>query len=337
MKRPSRTIFFILSFCAAVALSTLSWAQATKLSVGYGAISADQLVIWVAKDTGIFARNNLDVRLIYFTGGSMAVAAMVSGDTPILQSSGPAIVSAGLAGSDAVYVAGGIVTLDYQLMTLPEIKTAQQLKGGSVAIARFGGAADFVARFAIARLGLNPARDVTIVQVGTTLDRLAALEARRVQATVLVPPTTFMAQKKGLNLMADVATLGLAYQHQGVATTRRYIRERPDVVRNFVRSYIEAVHRLKTDRQGGIKILAKYMHLDDRDVLERTYDNAIADNKLPPKQYPTLEGIKTILDQMGQNDPKAKGATPQQFVDLRFIEEFDKSGFIAKLYARRNG
>jgi ABC-type nitrate/sulfonate/bicarbonate transport system substrate-binding protein len=135
--------------------------------------------------------------------------------------------------------------------------------------------------------------------VGTTPDRLAALEARRVQATVLVPPVTFLAQKKGLNLMADVATLGLAYQHQGVVTTRKYIREHPAVVRNFVRSYIEAVHRVKTDRQAGTKVLAKHIHIDDKDVLERTYDNSIADNKLPPKQYPTLEGLKTILDQLG--------------------------------------
>ncbi|MBI4528214.1 MAG: ABC transporter substrate-binding protein [Deltaproteobacteria bacterium] len=318
-----------------LALYCVSSAQPTKLAAGYGAISADQLVIWVAKDAGIFARNNLEVQLVYFTGGAMSVMAMVSGDTPIIQASGPGIVSAALGGADAVYVAGGIVTLDYQLLTQPEIKTPEQLKGGSVAIARFGGAADFVVRFALAKIGLNPLKDVTIAQIGSTPERLAALESRRVQATVLVPPTTFMAQKKGFHLLADVSTLGLAYQHQGVATTRRYIRERPDVVRNFVKSYIEAVHRLKTDRQTGIKVLAKYHRLDDRELLEKTYDNAIADNKLPPKQYPTLEGLKTILDQLAQKDPKAKAAKPQDFVDNRFIEEFDKSGFIDSLYGQR--
>jgi ABC-type nitrate/sulfonate/bicarbonate transport system substrate-binding protein len=264
----------------------------------------------------------------------MSVTAMVSGDTPIIQASGPGVVSATLAGADAVYVAGGIVSLDYQLLTLPEIKTPAQLKGGSVAIARFGGAADFVARFTLSKLGLNPLKDVTIVQVGTTPDRLTALEAKRVQATVLVPPTTFQAQKKGFYLMADVATQGLAYQHQGAVTTRRFIREHPDVVRNFVKSYIEAVHRMKTDREGGIKILAKYLRLDDREILEKTYDNSITENKLPQKQYPTLDGLKTILDQLAQKDPKARAAKPQDFVDARFVEEFDKSGYIGRLYGR---
>jgi NitT/TauT family transport system substrate-binding protein len=322
--------FFTLVF-----LSPFASAQPFKMAVGYSGISADQLVMWVAKDAGIFAKNNLDVQLVYFTGGTTSVMAMVSGDAPMIQASGPGIISAGLAGSDPVYVVGGIVTLDYWLMTQPEIKTPEQLKGGSVAIARFGGAADFVARFALARLGLNPLKDVTIVQTGSTPERLAAMEGRRVQGTVLVSPTTFIAQKKGYHLMGDVAALGLAYQHQGGATTRKFIREHPEVVKNFVKSYIETVHRMKTDRPGGMKILAKYLHLDDQEVLEKTYDGSIADNKLPPKQYPTLEGLKTILDQLGQKDPKARAAKPQDFVDARFIEEFDKSGFIDSLYGQK--
>jgi NitT/TauT family transport system substrate-binding protein len=302
--------------------------------VGYGAVSADQLVLWVAKDMGIFAKNQIDAQLVFFTGGALAVTAMVSGDTPIIQASGPGVVSASLAGAEAVYVAGGIVSLDYQLMTQPEIKTPAQLKGGQIAIARFGGAADFVARFMLSKLGLNPLKDVTIVQVGTTPDRLTALETKRVQATVLVPPVTYMAQKKGFYLMADVATQGLAYQHQGAVTTRKYLREHPDVVKNFVKSYIESVHRMKTDREGGLKILAKYLHTDDREILEKTLDNSITENKLPQKQYPTLEGIKTILDQLALKDPKARAAKPQDFVDARFVEEFDKSGFIDGLYRR---
>src|SRR5262245_57407186 len=108
----------ILACCLAPAL-----AQPVKVAIGYSGISADQLVIWVAKDAGIFAKNNLDAQTIYFSGGTLSVTAMISGDTPIIQASGPGIVSAGLAGADPIYVVGGITTLDYQLMTQPEIKT----------------------------------------------------------------------------------------------------------------------------------------------------------------------------------------------------------------------
>jgi hypothetical protein len=117
---------------ALVALLSVCWnasasAQATKVAIGYSGISADQLVIWVAKDTGIFAKNNLDAQLIYFTGGTLSVTAMVSGDTPLVQASGPGIASAGVAGADPVYVVGGIVSLDYWLMTQSEIKTPEQM------------------------------------------------------------------------------------------------------------------------------------------------------------------------------------------------------------------
>ena len=315
---------------------SLAWAQSTKLAVGYSGISADQLVIWVAKDTGIFAKNNIDAQIIYFSGGTLSVTAMISGDTPVIQASGPGIVSAGLAGAEPIYVVGGIVSLDYWLMTQPEIKTAEQLKGGTIAVARFGGAADFVARYALARLGLNPGKDVTIVQTGSTPERMAAMETRRVSGSALVPPSTFAAQKKGFYVLADVAALGLAYQHQGGVTTRKYLREHPDVVRNFVKSYIEAVHRLKTDRPTGMKIAAKYLRLDDKELLQKTYESSIDENKLPAKQYPTLEGIKTILDQLALKDSKAKAAKPQDFVDARFVEEFDKSGYIDNLYGRKN-
>ena len=270
-----------------------------------------------------------------FTGGTMSVTAMVSGDTPIIQASGPGIVSAGLAGAEPIYVVGGIVSLDYWLMTQPEIKTAEQLKGGTVAVARFGGAADFVARYALARLGLSPGKDVTIVQTGSTPERLAAMEARRVSGATLVPPATFIAQRKGFHLLGDVAALGLAYQHQGGVTTRKFLRENPAIVRNFVKSYIEAVHRLKSDRAAGIKIAAKYLRLEDAELLKRTYESSIDENKLPMKQYPTVEGIKTIIDQLATANPKARTAKPQDFIDARFVEEFDKSGYIDSLYGRK--
>jgi ABC-type nitrate/sulfonate/bicarbonate transport system substrate-binding protein len=322
---------------------TVSWfcrtpiaeAQPTRVAIGYSGISADQLVIWVARDAGIFAKNNIDAQAVYFSGGTISVTAMIAGDTPLIQASGPGIVSAGLAGAEPVYVVGGITTLDYWLLTQPEIKTPEQLKGGTVAVARFGGAADFVARYALPRLGLTPGKDVTIVQTGSTPERMAALEARRVSASALVPPAMFAAQKKGFHLLADVAALGLAYQHQGGVTTKKFLRENPILVRNFVKSYIEAVHRLKTDRALGLKIAAKYLRLEDKELLQRTYESSIDEKKLPAKQYPSAEGIKTILDELGLKDPKARAAKAADFIDARFVEEFDKSGYLDKLYGRK--
>jgi NitT/TauT family transport system substrate-binding protein len=233
------------------------------------------------------------------------------------------------SGAHAVVIAGGRVTVDYWLMSRPDIKTAEQLKGGSLAIATFGSQADFVTRIVLMRLALTPVKDVAIVQIGTLPERLSALEKGKVQAALLGITETLMAQKKGFYTLSSVS---LPYQGAGVATTRTFIRENPNIVRSYVKSQIEAVHRIKTDRDMGKKVLVKYLGSQDKEILERTYDLISADDKLPPKQYPTLEGLKNILEPLAQTDPKAKAAKPEDFVDMRFIKELDESGFIDDLY-----
>lgn len=324
-------ILFILAWNPAVQ----SAEKLHKITVGYSAISFDQLPAWVAKETGLFTKNDLDAQLVYFTGGTTAVMALVSGDVAVSQNAGPEVANAYLGGSDPVLIAGGTVTLDYWLMSRADIKGPEQLKGGSVAISRFGSVSDFIARFALQRIGLVPDKDVGIVQLGTTTDRLAALAARRVEATVLNPPTMFIAQKNGLNLIADVSALGLAFQHAGVATSRKFILQHPDVVRRYIKAHVEAVHRIKTDRATGLKVAMKYFgRTRDQESMEKSYTRYISEDKLPRKQYPTLEGIKTVLSTLGQKDPKARSIKPEDLVDLRFIRELDQNGFIDALYRR---
>ena len=307
-------------------------AQLTKVIVGNNAISGNALPAWMAKEAGIFRKNGLDVQIVYFRGGTITAMALVAREISIGQVSGPPMVSAVLKGADAVIIAGGNVVSEYWLMSRPEIKTAEQLKGGSIAIATFGGQADFISRIALQRLGLTPGKDVAILQIGTVPERLSALDKGRVQAAMLNPPDNVMAQKRGLYNLVSVR---LPYQGVGVATTRAFIRENPDIVRRYVKSQIEAVHRIKTDREAGIKVLAKYLASTDKEILERTYDDISSDEKVPPKQYPSLEGIKNILEPLAENDAKAKAAKPEDFVDMRFIKELDESGFIDDLYKGR--
>jgi NitT/TauT family transport system substrate-binding protein len=316
-------------------LSSSALAQSTKLNVGYSAISAEQLPAWIAKETGIFKKNGLDIQLIYFTGGTTAVQALVSGDVPISQVAGPAVVNGALAGSDLVIVAGGATSLDYWLMSRPEINKPEQLKGGSVAISAFGTASDFVARYALEKIGLTPGKDVALVQVGGVPDRLGALLAGRIEAAVLVPPSMFIAQKKGLNILADVSKLGLPFQYTGVATSRRFIREYPDSVRSYVRSQLEAVHRIYTDKETALKVLTKYFGGKmERDIVEKSWELLTDGNMLSKKQYPSLEGLKSILASLAEKNVKARAAKPEDFADLRFIKELDQTAYIDDLYKR---
>ena len=325
------SIYLAVLFAVAVPVS----AQLSRVNVGYSAISGDQLPLWVGKETGIFEKNGLDIQTIFFTGGSTAILALVSGDVPITQVSGPGLVSSGLAGSDAVFVAGGMTSLNYVLMGKPGVNSPEQLKGGTVAISRFGSATDTIARFALRKIGLTPGKDVTLVQVGSGPDRLGAALTGRVTASVINPPSSFQAEKKGMTVIADVAKLGLTFQHTAPATTRKYIKEHQDLVRRYVKGHVEAVHRMWTDRETTIKVLGKYMGGGvEREILEKSRDNVLTEAMFPKKQFPTLEGLKFVLDDISERDPRAKTAKPEQFVDITFIRELDQSGYIDGLYKK---
>jgi ABC-type nitrate/sulfonate/bicarbonate transport system substrate-binding protein len=322
----------IVSAALFTSLAQPALAQMTRINTGYSAISGDAMPAWVAKDAGIFEKNGLDAQLVFFTGGTTAVMALVSADTPIAQLAGPAVVNSVLAGSDSVLIAGGVTSLNYYLLSRPDIKTPEQLKGGSVAISRFGSASDFIARYALSNIGLNPGKDVTIVQIGSTTARVDAALTGRVHATVVNPPASIIAQKRGMNVLADLPKLGLVYQHTAVATTRKFIREHRDIVRRYVKSQVEAVHRIYTDKEASIRALARYIGRNvERDVLEKTWENMQSEAVLPRKQYPSVEGIKTIL----ASELKGKSAKPEDFFDASFIRELDQSGYIDGLYKKR--
>jgi hypothetical protein len=121
--------------------------------------------------------------------------------------------------------------------------------------------------------------------------------------------------------------------HVGVATTRGFVRDYAETLRRYVRQHIEAVHIMKTDRETGIKVFAKYLgSVKDRDILAKTYDGAVPDSKFPRKQYPSTAGLQMALDLLAEENPKAKSARPDDFMDARFIKELDESGYIDRLY-----
>jgi hypothetical protein len=129
--------------------------------------------------------------------------------------------------------------------------------------------------------------------------------------------------------------MGLVFQHTGAATTRRYIRENPDVVRRYVKSHVEAVHRMWTDKEATIRALGKHMPGVEREILEKSYQNVMTESLYPKKQYPSLEGLQTVLDELAGRDPRAKTAKPEQFVDVTFIKELDQSGYTDSLYKKK--
>ncbi len=302
-----------------------------KINVAYSSISGNVSPLWVTQDKGFFRKYGLEVQAILIESGTTTAQALVAGDISFASVAGPAAIQSNLRGADVVIIAGVLNTLVFQLYTDKSVTRPDQFKGKSVSVTRFGSATDFAMRYALEKYGLDVNKEVTILQLGNHPAQLAALEAGRVQGAMLSMPTSLRAKKMGFPMLADLQMLGLEYQHTSIATSKALIKSKPDLVRDFMRAYIEGIQYAKTHRKETLEVLAKYLRVDDKDVLDETYETIIG-TLVPEKPYPTLKGIQTILRELGVKDPAARSARPEQFVDLSIMKELDSSGFIDRLY-----
>ena len=324
---------FVIGIFVQLELAGAVHAQLRKINIAYTATSPYQAVLIVANEVGLFKKHNLDPALIFTTGGSLGIQAMIGGDVAMTLSDGSSAVVSKLAGVDVLVIASLLNTFPYSLISLPEIKKVDQLKGAKVAVSRFGSATDLSVKMALARLGLNAEKDVTLLQIGAQTARFAALQSKNVQATIITPPFTLTARKLGFQTLIDMAELNIPFQLTGLLALRPYLKSNPDVVLAVIRTLSEAIHFYKREKEATIKILGKYLKTDDREALEETH-REIAVKSMPEKPYPTLVGVKTILDETALRNPKAKGVKPEDFVDSSFVKRVDDEGLFERLYKR---
>jgi len=301
-----------------------------KIYVGVAGLSGALAHAFMPKDSGLYEKYGLDAELIFFQGGTQAIQAALAGGVQMVVTAGPEIINARVAGSDMIMIAGYMNTLPYSIVADKKITKFEQLKGTKAAISKFGSTSDLAVRYALEQNGLTPGKDVTIIQLGDQNTRFAGLTAGSVQSTLISPPFDITAKKMGFNILADMADLGLPYQHETVATTDRFIREHPETVRKFLRAFVAGIHLWMTDEKKTKEILTKRLKIKEKEILDETY---VAYKKLTEKKpYPTLKGIQFQIDDVAKRNPKAKGARPEDFINITFLKELDQSGFIDKLY-----
>ncbi len=317
-------------------LWALAPARATgqeRLPVIYSQFTMTNSVSWFAREAGLFERNGLTAELIY-VDSAPAVQALAAGQAPVATMSGGLAVGPYLNGLDIVMLAGWCNLNGYQLITRPEIRRPEDLKGKIIGIGRFGAAADWGLRLILRKLGINETKDVQIVQAGGggPSTRLAAMEAKKLDATVLDSPQTVQARRLGFRVLADGVELGIPFLQGGLVTRRAYIRTHEDTVRRIARVIVEAIHFAKTNREAALKIMQKYLRVQDREALEDAYESFVI-KQFPRAPYPVPAAVQAIFDLAAARDPRAKTADPHGFIDLRFIREIDQSGAIDQLYA----
>lgn len=301
-----------------------------RINIGYSSISGSQAILRVIKDAGIFQRNGLDVSLVLIAGGSGIVQALVAGDLPIAVVSGEPAILARLQGADTVILGGLVNIIDFSIITAPEIKKPQELKGKKLAVSRFGSSTDFVVRYALEKWGLVPDRDVAILQVGSQPARFTALKSGTVDGTIVGPPANIVSRKSGFNELATAEQLNLAYPNTSIVSTASSTSKNEELTRRVMKSIVEGIHFFKTQKEPSLKSMEVFARLGESEMAEETYRHYR--DILPRVPYPDVKGIQNVLNEIAKKDAKARGVKAEAFTDTRFLKELEASGLVQKLY-----
>jgi len=311
---------------------TVAFAQGlTRIVSGYSAISGPHAVLWVAREAGLFEKNGLKAEVAYIRSGSTMAQALLAGELQIAQTGGPGVLAAAVGGADFVIVAVALNTTPIVIMGT--VSRMEELKGKAIGVTRYGSNTDISARFAIRKFGLQPDKDVALVQLEDYPGIMGGIQSGRIAAGALADPFTDHAKKLGYKEIADIASLGLEFPFVTLTAKKTYLRDHPDVVQRFIRAYTEAIALYKNNRELAMKVTQKYTGIKDPAILGSTV-NFYAP-KLSRVPYPTVGSIRFVLEQIAAQNPKAKNANPETFMDVTFVKQVEESGFIQGLYAGR--
>jgi len=306
---------------------------AEPLRVGIPGLSAEFAPVWAANDRGLLKKYGFESEIIAMQGGTQLAQAVIGASIPIAVMGG-AYLTAAVRGADLVMIATHMDKFPYSLIVKPNIKKVEDLKGTKLAISRFGSSSDAGLRVALQKLGLNPDKDVTILQVGGQTERFAALKGGTVDGTVVIPPLSGAAQRLGYNALINMTELGIPYPQEGVVVSRQMIGSRRETIIRFLKAYIEGVKELKTDKEFAIAVMAKHLRLDrkkDREALEDSFKEVVIEQMLKVPSI-NLEAIKVGLDLLGKDKPARASSNPRDYVDGSLMQELVKSGFTEQLY-----
>jgi NitT/TauT family transport system substrate-binding protein len=308
-----------------------AWSQSKppEITIGYSGvgIAHDLLKIMAARRT--FEKHGVNATNIYIGSGSLMNQAVVGGSIQFTTSDLPSQIQSAIAGVDFKVISVTINRLDGALMTLKNIRTPQELKGKRLAISRFGSVSDIVTRMVLRYWGLEPIKDVALIQVGNTPSRIAAIFSGQVDGGLINPTDVDRISASGCCvLLADLNALDIPYARFGVAGLGSYMKANPETAERVIAGFVEGIHYYKNNPAAGVAALQS--RGVDPKASKEIYQK-IADS-YRSRPDPELISIKGVLDSLPEE--RARKMSPESFVDPVPWERVAKRGLVEKLYGK---
>ena len=327
----ARAVVLGLGIAAALSLPARALA-ADKIRMAYVSPSVSLSLPWMARETGIIAKYDLAAEVLLITGSPRLVQALIAGDVDVAFAGITAITRARVRGAE-IAILGAAANVSSQKLMVgrnSKIRRVEDLKGAIIGVSQYGSEADTFTRNALALAGLKPDKDVTMLQLGGHPQVAAAMVAGKLDVGALAGLAALTAEKAGARLLASAAELKILSPSGTFAATRGFIQRRRSVVDRLMRSFVEVIHYLKTNRTGSIALLQKYFGGLSAEEASYLYQEQIDLMEVTPA--PNDKALQAVLDR--ETDPKVKSFSIADFVDASFFREIEKSGMIEQLYRR---
>ena len=313
-----KVCFFL--FIGLFAVASAGWCQRpTPIRLAYASPTITNAPIWIGADLGIFKKYGVDTELTFITSSTTLTQAMVAGEIQFAQMGiGPAIPASLNSGKQFIALFATVDRIAYQLVSLKKVKDVKSLKRWG--ISRFGSSSDLILRLGLEQLGVDPDRDVVILQIGGNPDRVAALNGGLIDATLLEAPSSLLAPD--LNVVKDLSELNYPFFFSGLITTREIVDSKRPIVERVARAYAESVHIFRSDPARSVGVIEKFMRLKGPPIME-AYRFSVK-NLLEPVPRPTEEGILNAMKLLAKRDPRLMRVPPSSYIDASYVEKFQK-------------
>lgn len=292
------------------------------------------LPVWLAKETGLFKKHGVDVEVIYMRGGSLITMGILNGELQLSGAGAESVVAAKVKGGDVTLLACPLDSDLVYLIAQPGIKSPAELKGKASGVSRLGSTTHFYLRATLKQIGLDPEKDLTILQLGSGAEVAVALEARRIAAAALSYRNALPFLDRKWPVLVDLTKTDFSYPPSCLASSQTYIKNNPTAVNGFLKAYVEAISIVKTDFPLARKVYKKYYHERDDTIVEKVVEVYARLFKRIP--YVPDKGIEAVLNELSLRIPLPKEilARPQIFRNNEPLEKLEKEGWIDSLYKR---
>jgi ABC-type nitrate/sulfonate/bicarbonate transport system substrate-binding protein len=327
--------FVIWLFGALIVCASDSYAaaQLESVTVGYSSFSGDYVPLWIAVEDRIGKKYGIDLKAVY-AGRARPQQLLIGGEALVVIASGTGALTSHILGvKDQVIILTFSNKVPGVIVTKPEIKSAEDLKGKVIGSGRPGALGDIMARYVLrAKLNLVPDRDVKILPVGEPALAMQALERGIVDGASFSGPQVALARKLGFRELVNYEKLGIVYPYNTVTTLRQTISKSPELLEKVLKIIFEGYAQFRSNKEKSLAVWKKYLRGTTDDVLEEAYQTTM--NTIEPSLQPSLQVIKSGLDILSFQYPQAKQTDPNLIFDSSFVRRIEQSGFVDSLFKK---